>query len=925
MASRKINPQYSFRFTTADIRATYGSAEGAFARGDFLNAAQMAPPGSELKGCSLILGGLPEQGLAILNGLAKRSGRAALCRALALWSLEGAAEAVSALADVSDPAWAAPAARFRGLLGRDNINVFVTGAILSVFPEHHSDSFIAPVYRYGAITVKYVASQLPKNAYAYDGYEPMDAFIDGLPNDEKPDILFALSPQWLLARDFHKVTVPKVIWCHDSDAFQYRNVDNYALYDAAICNCSQEHFELSQGTPGLYCAANMLLHPLATPFPEGSPHREKKYDIIFTGSALAPFHSEKPRFLFNLAELGSKYIVRVVEGHLPEKDYFALISQARFLPVVNRYAGSPSPRWRDALANGSYLLYPEGTFYGEIAPGCFSFRAETLVEDAGGHIERFARGSDPAYDLNKVVPEINARFAIHRQPREESYERLLKYALFVGLVWPRPQTAARRRQRRLVWLTPAVDCGLFGTNHIRDQISSIGAHIGAGDLTDDIDYNNAAHLHAQMVFTFHESADARRWASAADSYFERGLARFPNSLLLNFNDAHWRFFKPDADVLEAAAKFQGIIERIDGLSFDAAGADVAYAYTLHERDAVFPCYEYADVATSEMVLQETPKLRSAKKLRHGTRRIMLSACHGYVGWALLKSGRATEGLARLKQAIAIYPYGLPVLRLYFDTLLERFLASTEAPATEAANLADAFFAVVNVNPSILLTHSVVVVPLLADHGEAAAAKEVLAAWYRLANIVHSLRVDDEKQQRTRMDVICNYRALFPSVLRQRINATLRRDAPNIELTQLESRLAEAITRSRDSKKLARIWRWKDTRAVSRDQLKSILVSTGYAQGQVAFAKIPHAMSIWLWTPMDVKMLYLKKAYRMAVRGDVKEMLLRIQQWSTVSKWSKGEAMNAPRPGKRWRMRFAELLSLLRGRRQSERPKVPPPR
>ena len=36
----------------------------------------------------------------------------------------------------------------------------------------------------------------------------------------------------------------------------------------------------------------MLLHPLATPFPEATPHREKHFDIIFTGSALAPFHSE---------------------------------------------------------------------------------------------------------------------------------------------------------------------------------------------------------------------------------------------------------------------------------------------------------------------------------------------------------------------------------------------------------------------------------------------------------------------------------------------------------------------------------------------------------------------------------------------------------------------------------------------------------
>ena len=69
MSSGQIAPDYSFRFTTEDIHATYGSADGAFARGDFLNAAQWAPAESELKGCSLILGGLLEQGLAILDRL----------------------------------------------------------------------------------------------------------------------------------------------------------------------------------------------------------------------------------------------------------------------------------------------------------------------------------------------------------------------------------------------------------------------------------------------------------------------------------------------------------------------------------------------------------------------------------------------------------------------------------------------------------------------------------------------------------------------------------------------------------------------------------------------------------------------------------------------------------------------------------------
>ena len=105
----------------------------------------------------------------------------------------------------------------------------------------------------------------------------------------------------------------------------------------------------------------------------------------------------------------------------------------------------------------------------------------------------------------------------------------------------------------------------------------------------------------------------------------------------------------------------------------------------------------------------------------------------------------------------------------------------------------------------------------------------------------------------------------------------------------------------------------------------MMASAGHAPGKVAYGKVLQGVAPWLRAPWDVKMTYLRKAARMAMRGDVTGMLLSIQQWSTMSKWSKGEALNAPRPGKRWRTRFAEFLGLLRGRRQSERQKVPPRR
>jgi len=907
MSARRIDPEYSFRFTTADIRATYGTAEQAFARGDFLNAAQMAPPDSELKGCALILGGLIEQGLAILNARAELGGRTVLCKALALWSLGWPESAISALRGVTDPDFAETARTFATLIGRDNITVFITGAILSVFAEHYSESFIAPSYKYGRITAKYVGSQLEHNAYGYDPATPFDTFINRLPAAEKPDLLFALSPQWLMAKDFHKVSTPKVIWCHDSDAFQYRNVDNYALYDAAICNCSQEHFELSQGTPGLYCAANMLLHPLATPFPEALPYSEKTLDVIFTGSAIAPFHSEKPRFLFKIADIAQRHNLRIVEGHLPEKDYFALISHAKFMPIVNRYAGSPSPRWRDALASGTCVLYPEGTFYGEIAPGCFTYRAATINQDIEAHLEKFDQGADPAYDLSQVVPEINRRFAIHRQPREVSFERLLKYALFMGLIWPRTTPEAKRpRQRRLCWLTPAVDCGLFGPAHVRDQVSHIAAHIDDGDLTDAVDFNNAAHVHAQLVFMFHESSEVENWIAKADHYFKAGLARFPNSLLLTFNDAHWSFFKPNADIHVAAEKFLACVNRFDALEFDVCGSDVAYAYTLHEADEVFPCYEYADVATSDMVLRHTPQLLGVKNLPHDPQRLILSACHGYLGWANLKEGDRSIGLAHLRRAMDIYPLGLPVARLYFDTLLRHALYAKTVSKKDAADLADAFISVVNINPSSLLTHALVVAALLAEAGEQDNVSEILSAWYRLANVVHSLRVEDETRILKRLSILYHLRALLPAELRWKIDAGLKNSSDTAGLTQLETRIVKAWHRTAGGRR----W-WPSAKALGRWKLQRILSESMLNQQRIVPSNIKRGLLLWWQVPRDVKLVYFNKAWRMAARGQFKAVMLRVQQWGIASKWSLDPALNARRRRRRFD-RLRRLWQQLRG-------------
>jgi hypothetical protein len=84
----------------------------------------------------------------------------------------------------------------------------------------------------------------------------------------------------------------------------------------------------------------------------------------------------------------------------------------------------------------------------------------------------------------------------------------------------------------------------------------------------------------------------------------------------------------------------------------------------------------------------------------------------------------------------LYPHGLPTLRLYFDTLLRLAADAGKLTPALASDLAEAFIGVVNINPSILLTHVYTIVPILADNGERQAARDILAAWHRLANIIH---------------------------------------------------------------------------------------------------------------------------------------------------------------------------------------------
>lgn len=872
LEQRRIAPPYAFRFDVDTIKAAYGSFDDAFARGDFMIAAQLATDGSEHKGCALALCGLIEQGLETLERLANPSARARICQAFALWSLEQDEEAKRILGTVADADWSGKARAFRDLVNRDRITVFVTGSILSIFGEDAVDA-LPPERTYGAFLVKYVASQMRNNAYPYDPGQPFDEFIDALPVAERPDFIFSLSPQWLVPRNFQAVSVPKVLWCHDADAFIYRNWDNFRLYDVAISTTTQEHFEMTRGN-GVFCATNLVLHPLATPLAQATAPSDKTIDVIFTGSAFHSFHSEKARFLFHLAELGDDYTIRVLDGYLPRERYFQALSHAWLVPVVNRYAGAPSPRWRDALASGAFLLFPQGTLFDEVAPGCFPYRAGFVATDVRRHLERIASGADPDYDPSRLIPEIGRRLDVHRRSHEQSFLHLLKYAAFMACVWRDGAPRGTDLRRRLVWLTPNVDSGIFGAQNVKQHIEAFARSIDGERLVDEKDWSDAAHLYAQMTLAFPLDQRVRDWTAKAERYFAEGIERYPASLVLRFNRALWRFLAPNGDHAETAREFQSLIDDFGRLTFDPRGTDIGFNNCSDPAIDIFPYADYADAVTRLLALEAEPDVRAGIPNATPPAGIVLSACHAYIGVLDMRANRRKQGLARLDRALKFHPGSLPVLTLRLNILLERAGARARPTRAEVANLAEALIAVANIYPAILLGYTAAVVPILAEGGETDAAREVLRAWHRIANIVEG----DHRDWTSRAASLLCYRHLFPAALVRAIDDGLSGKRGERAPSQLECALISAA-RSRphgtapSEKSLRRL-------------VQEALSVNGYIPRQNHLLLLQNAFAIWLTLPWKQRWIYFTRALTWAMHKNLRAAAAQTIKWSIHTKWRK---------------------------------------
>ena len=767
MQRYRIAPPYSHRVSLEEQMRAYPSAQEAFESGDYLLAAQRAEEGSELKSCASILAGFVEKGVRTLESLGQISPRGRIYLAYGYWCQGRSAEALKELSLVTKGAEQTLGNRLRELVESPQIPVLVIAAHVPVFAGA-SDDLRQASHRCGQFVIKHVCTQLERNAYDCNLTDRFDEFLRSLPESERPRFIYSGTPEWMPPLGIENVSIPKIVLLHDTDFFLYRAYENYFKADISLVCTSQEHYELTRGL-GIRSVSNMFSDAFqAMPTPPQRCSTDRPIDVLFTGAAVETLTPEKSRFMFQLSTLGDEYDVRIYDGHLDREAYRKLLALAKFLPIVNRYRGQSSPRWRDALSEGTFVLTPEGVPYGEICRGFFPFREDSIAADLRRHLKAYADQSDQSpYSLAKLDAELNELFPNADTSLKQPLERNLKFCALMALEFEeqrRPPPVSRSTQR-WCWLVPQIDCHIYGVDNILGKTALLADDIKLSQCRVPAQYSDFASLYLQRTVVRHDQTAAHdRDLEKALQIIDQGLKTHPTSLLLLFNRAHWNFHFSQPPRQKAEELFQEIVQRMDNLAFDPLGSDIGLGYAGLTRDEVFPYYEYGQMIVTMTTMSkqrlalEEADIRKAKQL-------LASCAHAYIGLARLDQADSQGALDSFRRALAVYPDNPKVAKLLLTTVLGAWASKDFRDDNLAKECVELFYTVANWDPGILLKYVVFdIMEALQALGWSEQLTELLDDWYRFRRTVISSQPPDAYEEIRQLARLFKFGDFFPKTL-----------------------------------------------------------------------------------------------------------------------------------------------------------------
>jgi hypothetical protein len=216
-------------------------------------------------------------------------------------------------------------------------------------------------------------------------------------------------------------------------------------------------------------------------------------------------------------------------------------------------------------------------------------------------------------------------------------------------------------------------------------------------------------------------------------------------------------------------------------------------------DRVFPQFDYGQLLLEDAARQSTPGMISPEAAGAAAQ-IVRSALHGYVGWALQRSGALGEALKEMDLALAIYADNPSLSKLKLDTLFAVIDAETLYLEAYAGETTRTFYACANRDAGVLVTHGRKLMRVLQLAGERAQLSALIDDWYTYSSLVTTPAPADSLQREiAALEELHDYRECFPESMQSDLGAGPLDSGQSLgDTLDFRDRLREALGRARSA-------------------------------------------------------------------------------------------------------------------------------